>query len=257
MKKYLLIIVLILTNYIYSQVSGISGSKLCISDANTVAKGTFEFEPSILIFKTSNEFSDDGSLKYLNGENISSSMALRITAGLTDNFELGVTFPSSVEQISLGAKYTFIQTEDESIALISGISIPAGNRFIPDTLKDNDYHNTLSIGGVFSSVPFENFHLECAVAYTRIFGQNNFNNLISYGISTGYFLGSKIQPIIELTGFSTYNTIHYSDKLSFNYGVTIAINDRLLVLAGSQIDLLGQNEQKGVSYFSAFTISFK
>lgn len=44
-KVFVLLTLLIPLNFINPQISGISGAKLCVTDAGAIGLGTFEFEP--------------------------------------------------------------------------------------------------------------------------------------------------------------------------------------------------------------------
>ena len=125
MKTRILILAILLTSYMYPQLGGISSSKLYILSYSTVPKGTFEFEPSLSIFRSNNRFSDNGNLENLLGEDVSSDLSFRITTGIIDNLEVGASFASTVDQVMIGTKYAFPFSENEGFAVMAGFSIPA------------------------------------------------------------------------------------------------------------------------------------
>ncbi|MDP3683076.1 MAG: hypothetical protein Q8S01_04010 [Ignavibacteria bacterium] len=239
-----------------AQVSGISGAKLCVPDAGALSNGSFEFEPSFSVFSSENKFCKNGSTESLCGESISSNVMFRVTAGVADQWEIGAAFSSTIEQVSFGTKYILADLGKFNLALIAGVSLPAGNKFLADTLTDKDHHLTSSFGSIASLKLVENSSLDFIFSYTRIHGVHQFNNILNYGAGVGYWLSEKFQGVIELNGFATYNGKLQSHKLSVSPGITYKTSDRLLFVFGFQVDLLGKNEDKGFGYFSAFTITF-
>lgn len=240
---------------INAQVSGISGAKLCVPDAGALPVGSFEFEPSFSVFSSANRFCESGKTEGLGGENITSSVMFRLTAGVTEGLEVGTAFSSTIEQISFGGKYIFTDLAKFNLAFIGGLSLPAGNKFVADTLVDNEHHLMSSFGTIASLELADYSSLDFIFSYTRIHGVHPFNNILNYGIGVGDWFTEKFQGVVEVNGFSTYNGKLQSHKLSVNPGVTYKTSDRLLFVFGFQFDLFGKNEDKGYAYYSAFTIT--
>ncbi len=240
----------------YGQIGGISGAKLCVPEASVSSTGSFEFEPSFSVFKASNRFCGNGTIESLSGKNVSSNVLFRITAGVADDLELGTSFSSTIEQVSFGSKYIFFDSKNLHLALVAGISLPAGNKFIADTLQDDDNNFTSSYGSIASLKLDKSSSLDIILAYTRIHGVHPFNNILSYDIGVGRWFSQKFQGVLELNGFVTWNGQLHSDKLSILPGFTYRISSLLLFVFGAQIDLIGKNEDKGYGYFSAFTMTF-
>jgi len=241
---------------IEAQVSGISGAKLCVPDAGALSAGSFEFEPSFSVFSSSHRFCENGSLESLAGESVSSSVLFRVTAGIADGFEIGTAFSSTIEQVSVGSKYIFSESENFSFGLIAGVSLPAGNKFIADSLHNADNYLTSSYGALGSVKLSEQSSIDMIFSFTRLHGENSFDKILTYGIGFGQWISEKFQFVAELNGFSTYNGRLHSGKLSFMPGVTYKISGQFLFVLGTQFDLMGKNEDKSYGYFSAFTISF-
>ena len=246
---------LILFNSTDAQVSGISGAKLCVPEATTLSTGSFEFEPSFSVFSSENRFCENCSIESLSGQNISSSVMFRLTAGIAEGLEMGAAFSSTIEQVSFGMKYILTGSENIHLALITGTSLPAGNTFIADTTNDDEHHLTSSFGSIASLKLAERSSVDMIFSYTRIYGVHPFNNILNYGVGIGQWFSEKFQSVIELNGFSTYNGRLQSHKLSLTPGITYKISGQLIFVFGVQIDLIGKNEDKGYGYFTAFTIS--
>ena len=240
----------------YGQIGGISGAKLCVPEASVLPSGGFEFEPSFSVFNASSRFCENGTIESLSGKNISSNVSFRVTAGVADDLELGASFSSTIEQVSFGSKYIFFDSKNLHLALIAGISLPAGNKFIADTLQDDNNNFTSSYGSIATLKLDKSSSLDIILSYTRIHGVHPFNNILSCGIGVGRWLSQKFQGVLELNGFVTWNGQLHSDKLSILPGITYRISSLLLFVLGAQFDLIGKNEDKGYGYFSAFTMTF-
>jgi hypothetical protein len=254
--RVLLLLLLMPLTISIAQISGISGSKLCVPEATVLSNGSFEFEPSFSVFDASNRFGNNGSLESLSGKNFSSSVMFRVTAGIAKNLEIGTAFSSTIEQVSFGSKYILTGSENFHLALIAGVALPAGNEFIADTLRDDEHHLTSTYGSIASLELSESSSIDMLLSYTRIHGVHPFNNILSYGVGFGQWFSEKFQGVVELNGFATWNGKLHSDKLSMMPGITYKISPVLLFVFGAQIDLIGKNEDKDLGYFSAFTISF-
>ncbi len=252
----LLLLLLMPLTISVAQISGISDTKLCVPDAGALSVGSFEFEPSFSVFNSTNRFCDNGEMESLAGESVSSSVLFRVTAGIAEGLEIGTTFSSTIEQVSVGSKYIFSESENFSLGLIAGVSLPAGNKFIADTLRDADNNLTSSYGALGSIKLSGSSSIDMIFSFTKIHGENSFDKILSYGIGFGQWLSKKFQVVAELNGFSTYNGKLHSGKISFMPGVTYKISEQLLFVLGTQFDLMGKNEYKGLGYFSAFTITF-
>lgn len=243
-------------NFTIAQISGISSSKLCVPEATTITTGNFEFEPSFIVLNSQKEFCENGSEKSLAGKIITSSLLFRITVGASDNFEIGTSFSSHLEQIAVGSKYILSNSESFRSAIISGISLPAGNKFIPDTVNNTDDHYSTAIGFIASSTLSLKTSIDYSISYTHIFRTIPYNHLLNYGVGIGHWFNEKLQGILEVNAFSAYDDKFYSGKLSVYPGITYRISPKLLFVFGSQLDIIGKTENKSIGYFSAFTISF-
>ncbi len=253
----LLFILLLLTVYTdaTAQVCGISGTKLCVPHGNTLSKGSFEFEPSFSVFSAKQFFNRDGSSDELVSRNVQSDLVFRITLGLLDNLEFGTSFSPGMEDISVGSKLALIQNDNLAFAFLIGGSLPAGNYSGSDESVKNDLY-TYSTGVSLTNDFTEIFSLDTYVSYTKINGTSEFNHLISYGTGAGYYITEVLQAVFEINGFHTFNGSFHSRKLSLTPGFTFDFSSNLGFAFGFQKDITGVNELNGLSYFSAFTMSF-
>lgn len=190
------------------------------------------------------------------GQNTSSSLDFRMTVGLTEQFEMGASISSSVEEILLGTKYILLSNEDFGFALSGGTSLPAGNRFVADSSISDEFIYKASFGPVISYNLSETNSIDIAVLYTTKLGSSNFSDQVYAGFGWGYLLRDDLQLIVEVAGFTCLNKENCSSKLSLFPGLTYDVSANFSFALGFQHDLIGKNEDNAFGYFGAFTISF-
>lgn len=259
MKSQIIFTILVFTGLsvvTFGQVSGISSSKLSVPRAEILEKGSFEFEPSFLVAHSYNTFDESGSSHSIHGDEVASALAFRVTFGISKNFEIGSLLPSNIENIGLGAKYNYMNSDFFKTSVIAGFGLPAGNSFLPDSAH-NDNHYSASIGNVFSFSFSEDASADVMISYTNIIGDHAFNSLLSFQSGFGYYLNEEFQLIGELNGMTAISDGMYSGKLSVAPGFSYSVTNSLGIAAGVQYDIFGKNELQSLCYFAAFTILFK
>lgn len=255
MYKLILAIFLTLTNAITAQVSGISGSKLCVPDAASLEVGVTEFEPSFSTFTSSQNFCSNGNVEDLKYKSISSEFMLRVTAGILDNVEIGTAFSTTLERIFFGSKYIFLYKDNYSTGLTAGFSLPAGNGIQSDSTKLNSNIN-LSIGFLHTQKFSDSFSLDAQLVGTNEFGNSSNPKIINYGIGIGNWFTERFQGVIEILGYNCFEKNSNSSKISVASGFTFKVSPVLLFVFGGQFDLKGSNTEKSMGYFAAFTFAF-
>lgn len=256
-KRTLLIMFLIIPSILtVAQVSGISGAKLFVPNASSLNKGRFDFEPSFSVFSANRHFNSTNELNDLAKSEVSSCVSFRITLGVLDDLELGTTFSTGMEDVFIGSKFTAFKNENTALAVIAGGSLPAGNFSEADPAEKYRSKYSYSAGVIVSQNLSDKSSLDGIFSYSKINGSTDFNHLLYYGVSSGYFFTDALQAIMELNGFSTFNGSFHSNKISITPGFTYQFSQYLLLVFGMQKDIWGSNELSGTNYLTAFTMSF-
>lgn len=235
----------------FAQIGGISGAKLSIPNFATVHVGIFEFEPSFSVFSAREKFNNTNKTESLNGVIKISDLVFRVTTGLTDNIETGISLSTQMKRVNWGLKYSFYNSNQFNFFFLGGISLSAGNYFIPDSSSGKET-TLFSLGSGISA----GFNEKLSTDFMLVLSKNSDGKtLINTGVSNGYFLNDKLQLICEFTG--EYNNLEDSGacKISVLSGLTYHVSDRLIIILGTQYDLAGKNYLKSFGYFGAFTIS--
>jgi hypothetical protein len=241
---------------IRAQVCGISGTKLLVPNAGTLNKGHFDFEPAFSVFKAHRNFNSNNEITDLAKSEISSCVSFRITLGVLDDFEIGTTFSTGMEDVFVGSKFTAFKNDNTALAVIAGGSLPAGNFSEPDPAENYTSKYSYTAGVILSHKLADNFSFDGIFSYSKINGSTDFNHLLNYGLSFGYFFTGTFQAIMEVNGFTTFNGSFHSNKISITPGFTYQFSQYLLLVFGVQNDIRGSNELSGTNYVTAFTMSF-
>jgi len=231
----------------FAQVAGISGTKLLTPNAKTLEQGSFDFEPSFSVIRAARYFDGNGDTEKLGSNIKTSEVSFRITLGLFNNFELGTSFPSVLKEVYLGTKFNFFNNGTSAFALSVGGTLPTDS---------SNHKYSYGFGFIASHFITESFSFDGLISYSKINGAQEYDHIINYGLSFGYFIVNAVQLITELNGFSTYRESFHSKKISIIPGLTYLFSKNLLIVFGTQIDLWGNNELSGTNYFTAFTMNF-
>ena len=247
MKKISLIFVIsfVITSA-YSQIGGISASKLATICTSPVAPRKIEFEPS---------FSVNRNPKYWNDRHISiieknisnkGSFDFRFTYGVIKNLEAGFSLPSDASSLQWGAKYRFYNAKFLSFALISGANFD----FHTDTTLSE-----VGIGGVTTLQYTKNISTDIDIHLIDGFRRRGLLNEFIVGIDNGIYIG-YIQYIIGINYF--YKILadnKISNNLYLNPGVTIEPAKNFLMVFSFPISVYGTNDQKNHGFSFALTIT--
>ncbi len=261
MKKTLFISLFIIISYFsYSQIGGISASKLATLCTTTVPAKSLEFEPAFSSSFSNKVWTSDGTSATYLSDSIAteSDFGFRFSYGAIKNLEIGIALPIDVSTISYGMKYKLPFENKFSLGLLSGFNFILGNQIM--SKKNYTFENTPSyVGGLVTTYEFsDKFSIDADAQYQKYF-QNileNHKNDLFLNMDIGYFVSSGIQLV---TGFN-YSTTNFetndmnSDLLSLNLGITIERAENFIIVINSPIDLIGHNTLKTNGFGFALTI---
>jgi len=258
-----ILIFLTISTYNFAQVGGISASKLGSITSTTVAPTKIEFEPSFAVSYTKKAWDKEGKEYSLFASSdstlIESGMAFRMSYGLFENMEVGIIFPSSVEALSLGAKFKLPLDNNFKAALIAGINTPLGNTLLDKKNKTMD--NTIAaVGGVVLSYKFtDKFSLDFNTQYQKftkeVAEEHKGDAFVSCDL--GYFVLEKVQACLGVyydnTTFS--NKDYNSSVFRINTGVTIERAKNFILILNAPFYISGKNAYKSTGFGVALTIT--
>ncbi len=262
-KLTLIIILINISNTIYSQIGGISASKLTSFSVGTVPQGKIELEPSFSHFNSKYYWDNDNNKQsiYSTTDSIRniSAMSFRFTYGITNNLELGVSVSPDVSMSNWGMRYIIYENKKLGIAAITGMNIPLGNQTIDKKLRLADNLLSLGVGGVMSYNISDNFSTDFTAQYQFRLEESaqQDKNAMFLNLDFGYYiLNHKLQLA---TGFG-YRGVQ-DDNGNHNVftitpGVTIETGKAFIVVLYAPFDVIGKNEVVNNGFGFALTLLF-
>jgi len=263
MKKTIFFLLFVLASAkLFSQVGGLSASKLFTLCTQPVPVSTIEFEPNFGFSYANWQWDRHGNAKPIfqtaDSTNIASGLAFRMTYGVVKNLEIGVSFPADFSETLWGAKYRFLNAEKISFAALAGANVPLGNRTYNQKHKQHNELVSFVAGAVFSFQANEKMSIDADVQY-QFPSQNlqdELKNSIFVNADVGYFVKEGIQAVLGFNYFSSQyadNQLN-SDLLFVNPGITIETAKNFILVMSLPVNVFGKNIEKSIGFSLALTI---
>jgi len=261
MKKTLFVsLLIIISSLSFSQVGGLSASKLATLCTTPVPVNEIEFEPAFSSSFSNKVWTSDGTpVSYLTDSiSVESDFGFRFSYGVIKNLEIGIALPIDVSSISYGMKYKLPFENKISFGLLSGFNYPLGSQTI--SMVNHTFENTVSyVGGLVTTYQIsDKFSIDADAQYQNYFQKTfeGYKNDIFMNTDIGYFVVDGIQLV---TGFNYFQTnFDNSDTkrslLNLNLGITLERAENFIIVLNSPISLMGQNSLKSYGFGFALTI---
>ncbi|MBN2236901.1 MAG: hypothetical protein JW729_05040 [Bacteroidales bacterium] len=247
---------------VYSQVGGLSASKVGALCTATVPENTIEFEPFFGYALTSHYFDQNGIRQNLFSTSDStlkfSGFGFRFTYGLSKNLEIGVSLPVDVSEVRFGAKYKLPLEGKFTMGLLAGYNTLIGNQVY--TRRSAVHEITPAfVGGLIFTYKFsDRMCMDLDIQYqkhTHITSSGH-DHCLFIDSEIGYYLFKNINFI---TGFSFNNKFYNqasnnSYVFTLNTGVAIERAENFILVLNAPFDLIGKNEYQTTGFGLALTI---
>ena len=262
MKSLFSLFLLLLAANAYSQIGGISASKLATPSSGTVALNSIEFEPSFSFASSKNSFDEAGIKQSLFSSKDStmlfSSTGLRFTYGLLKNLEIGVSLPTDISIVNFGVKYKLPIEGKLTFAVISGYSTITGNGIYVKRNATHESTSSMAAGIVLSYEFSERFSCDFNTQYFKHRHTTNegHNQGIYISSDIGYYLIKNVDLIMGLNYYFMDNIIssNRSNLLTLNPGIAIEKAKNFILILNTPIDLSGKNEYSSYGFGLALTV---
>jgi len=262
MRTIITLSLVFVINISFSQVGGLSASKLGTYCTETVSAKAIEFEPAFSFASSTKMFDNNGATQNLflssDSTQLFSSFGFRFSYGLFKDFELGVSLPVDISTLSIGAKYKLPLETKMSFGIFVGYNAIVGNEVY---VKRNTVHESTSsvAAGIIATYDFsEKFGFDFNAQYHKHFHTTVGGHSQGYTLSTdvGYYLIENINFIGGFIYSYDNNKIitRQSHLFTFNPGIAIEKAERFILVLNSPIDLFGKNEYKSTGFGLALTI---
>lgn len=252
---FLVLTILLLSENFYTQINGLSASKLFVYDAITIKPGSFEFEVCTKTFTARSQFDENANTVLLNGRLYESELDFRFTFGLMNDVEVGVEIPSDLDKLFLATKIKLYKTSFVGISAIAGAGYGIKSRFINYGQTDTDRYENFSAGTVSTFKVTDDTSIDLHLIFTRLL-KDEVNHHLHFAAGYGYFLKENLQVVLEVNGKKQINGENNIDKIMITPGITFDPAENFSVTAAVHLDVAGKNIEKGLAFFTGFTIWF-
>ena len=247
----------------FSQVGGISGSKLAAVCVDVVDHKKIEFEPAFYHARAKRYWDKDGSLQNLYSTSDSvravTGMNFRFTFGLWDRLEIGTTISTDLAVSSWGARFVIFDNEKIGVAAIAGANIPFGNGNIETKTRFSELMTSVGGGGVFSAYFTENFSLDFNAQYMFFLKETHDHSRGTWFLNAdlGYYLFKHQLQLITGLGYQDAVFEDFTSQILTVYpGVTIETGKNYIIVMSVPFDVYGMSTLKNVGFNFALTLTF-
>lgn len=264
MKRLILFFLLIsLSTTSFSQIGGLSGSKLGSMTVDVVDDKNIEFEPNFIHARTNKYYDSNGALQNLYNSTDSlkvvTAMGFRFSYGLWDKLELGLGISTDLGAVSFGLRYVFVQKEKYGFALISGVNTPLGNRTFDQTIRATGNIPQMGLGMVGAYNFTSNLSIDITGQYIHFLKETS--NLDKGGIflntDLGYYiLDHRLQFVGGLGYHYISNNVGSHQILTVFPGITVEASKSFIIVFSVPFDVAGQLENKNIAFNFALTLTF-
>lgn len=241
----------------FCQITGISGSKISAFSYDPIPKNIVEFEPTFNITSSDQIWDNDSNLTDLDSASVSSSLCWRITYGMTDNIEVGLSVPSDVSAGGLGIKAYLYGDDVFNLTAMAGTNIALGNRIYDKDNPSIDDLSTYGLGLVGSLVFDEkrsidiNFQVQdyfkndiegiptSSYFFNADYGGRGWNDKLLFILGSGYQF-NKIDDVTQ-------------SKWTLFPGVSIEFAENYLIVMNTSFDFAGKNMEKQFGFSLSLT----
>ncbi len=263
MKKTLILLSLLFAiDKVYSQVGGLSASKLGTICTESVPVQTIEFEPFFAYELSTRSFDENGNIQNLFATSDStqffSASGFRFSYGLFKDFEIGISTPVDVSMVNFGAKYKLPLDGKLTLGVFAGFNAIVGNSIY---VKRNAVHELTStlLGGLIVTYEFsDKFSVDFNAQYQKhlVITTEGHDNGLFFSSDFGYFAIENVNFIMGMHyNFKEYNAYENNSHLfTLNPGIAIEKAKNFILVLNAPIDLFGKNEFKAAGFGLALTI---
>ena len=240
----------------FSQIGGVSASKISAINYLPIPEKTVEFEPTINLFNSSSFFDNNGNTISIDTATASSALNWRITYGVTENFEVAVGFPSNMQGGNASMKTYLFQKDILHVGAMLGFYFPWGNRtYDKNNLTVNDIGNYGF--GLISSLEWNDKNsTDINVQVQNNFQANDQLPTNTYFINIDHGLYSKNGKVLWIMG-SGYQYAKLNEqiqsKLTLYPGVALEHAENFILVLATSFDVAGKNNSKNIGFGMSLT----
>lgn len=250
MKKVVLLVLFTLfISGIQAQVGGLSLSKIGTTDANTLLRNTLQIESAINVYRIKKYFTESGRkldvFPARDSVMIESDLRYRLTFGLFDRLEIGMSAPYDITNLSMGLAYQILNAHSARISAIAGINTNTKQEHYHVTNKLYSEASAVAVGFACTFIMLEDFSIDISNEYQLSLEETIDEHKIDYFLDfdMGYFLLPVLQTCAGGSLFYSSFENKDMDRCSggINLGFTFEPTEKINFKLNSPLTLLGKN----------------
>jgi len=241
--KFLFITNIILLSFkSFSQVGGISASKLVVINTETVPANKIEFEPSFGFSISKND-----------SINMNSDFGFRFTYGINSKTEIGIFVPLHLNSVNWGIKYHALDFNKLSLGMIAGIE----NALIVNNSEEEKISSLFNsyAGGIVSTYQFnDKLSIDFSGQFQNHFeaDKTNFNSFLNSEI--GYFVSDGLQLVTGLQ-YENHHILNIQENyFTINSGITVEKAKNFILVVNIPYQFKNKYSVSSIGFSMALTI---
>ncbi len=263
MRNLLISLLLVISTTLFGQIGGLSSSKIISLTAAVLPDKTIEYEPGFFLFRASEYWDANSDLQniYSSSDSITlvSGMYFRVTYGLWDKLEVGVSISNDLSETQWGIRYKLLQNEKIGLAIISGMNLPWGNKPLSSKLRVSSNIPKVGFGVVGSVYSSTKLSFDFSAQYLNYIQKPDDNDRGEFILSldAGYYILNNQILLLTAANYRLVNNVAISHSvLTIAPGFSVETGRNYAIAIAFPMDVYGKNENKNMALTFALTLSF-
>ncbi len=260
-KIYRSALFLILSSHVvFSQIGGISASKLNSVNHAPIPKGDAEFEPNVTYSYSSKTWNGTGDLqdRFQSPDSlqIDGAVSFRLAYTLSDQYEVGAIIAD--EYSSWSVKRELMTKGQMGLGMMAGLNLPFGTATINRSQRTGDQVATYGLGLIGSYQMSDDASIDVNLQYQGYFNdvESNADSDVFLSLDFGQYINDQN---IYLIGSWLYQhssiTEGTQSKLTFSPCIALEMKRSYMITINANLDLIGKRTDKTSSFNVAWTIT--
>lgn len=230
----------------YGQISGISGNKVNSIHYKPIPVKSVEFEPTLTSIFTSGYWhnSSPPPTDTLQGILVNSNIYWRITYGLNNRTELGISATNNLSSINLAGKILLANSNKLKLSAMLGYGINLGNEQFNNTNNKHLSYSLLGYGIIWSFELGPKNQLDVNLQIQQGFNDQNLMQFFVHADFGSYFLRDDLFLLMAASYQQNISSELNSNKFTVYPGLALETGQQFAFGLFSQHDLFGKNTSK-------------
>jgi len=240
-----IIFFLLIGNVACAQISGISGNKINTIYYKPIPVKTVEFEPTLSsTFTTGNWPKPNQQVDTVQGISVNSNIFWRITYGLNNRTELGLSATNNLSSINLAGKILLTNSDKLKLSAMLGYGINLGNQQFNNSNNKHLSNSLLGYGIIWSFQLNPKNQLDVNLQIQQGFNNQNPNQVFIHADYGSYFLRDDLFLLLAASYQQNISSELSSNKFTVYPGLALETGNQFAFGLFSQHDLFGKNTSK-------------